>query len=109
MISGHGIPLELLQEIQLHMTSFFDMPLDVKEKTSTLLGLGYMGEGTETNVVATPKESTVLDQKESLNMNLPVKYEVWPKDFPILNQTCQKYYAMVSDLLNKLMNIFAVT
>jgi len=107
MISGHGVPLELLQEVQSHTTSFFDMPLECKEKTSAPFGLGYMGEGTE-NVAATLKESTVQDMKESLNLNLPVRDEVWPKDLPILNQTCQKYYAMVGDLSNKLMRIFAL-
>ena len=70
-------------------------------------GLGYMGQGME-NVAATLKdESKLQDQKESLNMNLPVREKVWP---PIdsLNDTAKEYYEKVQELSSHLMRLFAL-
>lgn len=108
MIKNHGIPLSLLHQVQSQSTSFFDSPLPTKQKCSAPFGLGYMGQGTE-NVAATLKESsTIQDQKESLNLNLPVRDEVWPKDPADLTSSCQQYYEQVSQLSNHLMRLFAL-
>lgn len=108
MIKGHGIPLNLLQQIQSQSTSFFDLPLPNKQKCTAPFGLGYMGQGTE-NVAATLKEeSTVQDQKESLNLNLPIRDEVWPTDPHQLTPSCQEYYTKVNQLANHLMRLFAL-
>lgn len=108
MIKGHGIPLSLLRKVQEEATSFFDLPLEIKEKTTAPFGLGYMGQGTE-NVAATLKEkSTVKDYKESLNVNLPVRENVWPLDRPSLNETCREYYNRVEQLSGQLMRLFAL-
>jgi len=108
MIKNHGIPLTLLEKVQTQSTSFFDLPLPNKEKCSAPFGLGYMGQGTE-NVAATLKEqSTIQDQKESLNLNLPVRDEVWPSEPQHLTAACEEYYAKVSKLSNQLMRLFAL-
>jgi len=108
MIKGHGVPLSLLHQVQVEATSFFDLPLETKQKTTAPFGLGYMGQGIE-NVAATlKKESTVKDQKESLNVNLPVRENVWPQDSPSLNKTCEEYYKQVEKLAGQLMRLFAL-
>ena len=66
-----------------------------------------MGQGTE-NLAAILKESTVKDHKKSLNLNLPVRDTVWPKDLPELNETCRIYYDRVDQLSNHLMRLFAL-
>ena len=108
MIKNHGISLDLLQKVQAEATQFFDLPLDTKKQTSAPFGLGYMGEGTE-NVGATLKEgSTVQDTKESLNLTLPVRDQVWPKSQPRLNPICESYYKSVGSLASQLMKLFAL-
>lgn len=107
MIKGHGIPLSLLKQVHCEATVFFDQPLETKQKTMAPFGLGYMGQGTE-NVAATLKESTVQDQKESLNINLPVRENVWPQDMPSLSDTCKEYYTKVDKLASQLMRLFAL-
>lgn len=107
MIANHGIPLSLLQNLQKESTAFFDLPLSTKQDTMAPFGLGYMGQGME-NVAATLKdESKLQDQKESLNMNLPVREKVWP---PIdsLNDTAKEYYEKVQELSCHLMRLFAL-
>jgi len=108
MIKGHGIPLSLLRQVEAEATCFFDLPLETKQKTMAPFGLGYMGQGIE-NVAATLKEkSTVKDQKESLNVNLPVREKVWPQYMPSLNDTCKEYYHRVEQLAGQLMKLFAL-
>merc|ERR550539_248372 len=66
-----------------------------------------MGEGKE-NVGATLEEgSTVKDYKESLNVTLPIRDEIWPKDEELRN-ICGSYYNAVQDLATKLMRLFAL-
>ncbi len=107
MIKNHGIPLSLLEKVQSESTSFFDLPVANKQKCTAPFGLGYMGQGME-NVAATLKDSTVQDQKESLNLTLPVRDEVWPQDPKDLASSCQEYYSQVSQLASHLMRLFAV-
>ena len=48
-----------------------------------------MGVGTE-NVAATLEEgSTLIDQKESLNLTLPVRDEIWPSEPTQLKSACE--------------------
>lgn len=108
MISGHSIPLDLIKQVQHEATEFFDLPLEIKQLTTASFGLGYMGEGTE-NVAATLKEeSKVQDTKESLNVTLPVRDGVWPKDKPQLNDVCETYYKSVQTLASQLMRLFSL-
>lgn len=110
MIQGHNIPLDLMQQVQGGATKFFDLPLDTKQLTTAPFGLGYMGEGTE-NVAATLKgkeESKVQDTKESLNLTLPVRDEVWPNNPPQLNDVCKTYFESVEALASQLMKLFAL-
>jgi len=108
MIKGHGIGLEILQNIQSEAKQFFDLPLETKKQTVAPFGLGYMGEGTE-NVAATLQDdSTVRDTKESLNLTLPVRDEVWPKNPAQLSDVCRTYYESVQTLAGQLMKLFAL-
>jgi len=108
MIKNHGIPVELLTQIQSESTDFFDLPLKTKQVVQAPFGLGYMGQGTE-NVDATLEEgSTLQDEKESLNLTLPVRDEVWPKDPPKLTDLCETYYEKVKTLATQLMRLFAL-
>jgi isopenicillin N synthase-like dioxygenase len=113
MISGHGIDLSLLKAVQSVSTDFFDQSLAQKQKCQAPFGLGYMGEGTE-NVAATLEDddnkSNRKDLKESLNLTLPVRDEVWPADCDDLNirKVCQTYYEAVEHLANQLMRLFAL-
>ena len=108
LISGHGIPLSLIQQVQSHSTTFFDTPLSQKQSYTAPFGLGYMGQGTE-NVAATLEEgSTLVDQKESLNLTLPVRKEIWPSAPPELAQVCQEYYKAMETLATRLMRLFAL-
>jgi len=68
-----------------------------------------MGQGTE-NVAATLKDGEELpqDQKESLNLTLPVRDPVWPSDMPTLTKASQAYYKQVEDLAGHLMRLFAL-
>jgi len=108
MIRGHGIPLELLQKVQSEGSNFFDLPLEIKKLQQAPFGLGYMGQGTE-NVAATIKEgSTVIDLKESLNLTLPVRDEIWPKEPSQLSASCESYYVNIQTLASQLMRLFAL-
>jgi isopenicillin N synthase-like dioxygenase len=108
MISGHGINIDLLQNVQKEASAFFDLPISTKKETTAPFGLGYMGEGTE-NVAATlEEESKVQDSKESLNLTLPVRDHVWPKAMPGLHETCSTYYESVQTLSSQLMRLFAL-
>uniref|UniRef100_A0A7S1FXQ8 Fe2OG dioxygenase domain-containing protein n=1 Tax=Corethron hystrix TaxID=216773 RepID=A0A7S1FXQ8_9STRA len=108
MIQGHGIPLDLMKQVQSEATKFFDLTLDIKRRTTAPFGLGYMGEGTE-NVAATLKEeSKVQDTKESLNLTLPVRDGVWPRNSPDLVDACRTYYESVETLAARLMRLFAL-
>mmetsp|Transcript_12026 Transcript_12026/g.18451 ORF Transcript_12026/g.18451 Transcript_12026/m.18451 type:complete len:304 (-) Transcript_12026:160-1071(-) len=108
MVNGHGIPLELLKSVQSEATGFFDLSLDEKQVCKAPFGLGYMGQGTE-NVAATLEEgSTLQDQKESLNLTLPVREEIWPKNPSQLRSVCQTYYESVQKLASQLMRLFAL-
>jgi len=107
MIKNHGINNDLLQNVQRVSKSFFDLPLSTKKESEAPFGLGYMGLGKE-NVAATlEEESKVKDCKESLNVTLPVRDDVWPKDEE-LRQVCTLYYEAVQDLASKLMRMFAL-
>jgi len=107
MIQGHGIPIDLLENVQKASTQFFDLPHSTKNETVAPFGLGYMGMGTE-NVAATLEEnSQVKDYKESLNITLPVRDKVWPKDENLRN-VCSKYYKAVETLATQLMRLFAL-
>ena len=108
MIKGHGVSLELLEKVQRESKQFFDLPLETKKETVAPFGLGYMGEGTE-NVAATLEEDcTVQDTKESLNLTLPVRDEVWPRNPPELSKVCEYYYESVQTLASQLMRLFAL-
>mmetsp|Transcript_1668 Transcript_1668/g.2381 ORF Transcript_1668/g.2381 Transcript_1668/m.2381 type:complete len:312 (-) Transcript_1668:134-1069(-) len=110
MIKGHGIPLDLLRQVQSTSQSFFQLPLETKQQTMAPFGLGYMAEGKE-NVAATLKEeSKVQDSKESLNLTLPVRPDVWPNEgnAPNLSTNCQSYYEQVQQLASHLMRLFAL-
>lgn len=109
MISGHGINLELLSQIRSQAAEFFEQqPLTEKQKYTAPFGLGYMGQGTE-NVAATLKDSsTKIDQKESLNLTLPVRDEIWPSEPSNLKAVCEEYYKSVEKLSMQLMRLFAL-
>eukprot|EP00594_Rhizosolenia_setigera_P010040 CAMPEP_0178960626 /NCGR_PEP_ID=MMETSP0789-20121207/13078_1 /TAXON_ID=3005 /ORGANISM="Rhizosolenia setigera, Strain CCMP 1694" /LENGTH=311 /DNA_ID=CAMNT_0020644015 /DNA_START=126 /DNA_END=1061 /DNA_ORIENTATION=+ len=109
MISGHGINLELLSQIRSQAAEFFEQqPLTEKQKYTAPFGLGYMGQGTE-NVAATLKDSsTKIDQKESLNLTLPVRDEIWPSEPSNLKAVCEEYYMSVEKLSMQLMRLFAL-
>lgn len=108
MISNHGIPMDLITKVQSEATAFFDLPLQEKQRVQAPFGLGYMGQGIE-NVAATLDEQSELqDQKESLNLTLPVREEVWPKDPKDLSDTCKEYYEAVQTLSTQLMRLFAL-
>lgn len=105
MIKGHGISLDLLQNVQTASKAFFDLPLETKLETQAPFGLGYMGVGKE-NVAATLEEgSQVKDYKESLNITMPVRDTVWPKDEELRNK-CKAYYEAVQNLSSQLMRLF---
>ncbi len=107
MIKGHGISQELLKDVQTVSKKFFDLPLPQKEESQAPFGLGYMGVGKE-NVAATLEEgSKVKDCKESLNITLPVRDDVWPKDDE-LRTLCSSYYGAVHKLSSQLMRLFAL-
>ena len=118
-IKNHGIPLDVIERVQQDATDFFDLSLHEKQRVAgAAFGLGYMGQGTE-NVAATlgagadtttttTTTTTLRDQKESLNLTLPVRSEIWPSDPPHLVSSCQTYYVAVSHLAAQLMQIFAV-
>ena len=108
LISGHGIPLSLIHQVQSHSTTFFDTPLPQKQAYTAPFGLGYMGQGTE-NVAATLEEgSTLVDQKESLNLTLPVRHEIWPSEPRELPKVCEEYYKAMEQLATQLMRLFAL-
>lgn len=107
MIKNHGISPDLLAQVQSTSKNFFDLPLSTKVESQAPFGLGYMGVGKE-NVAATLEEgSTVKDYKESLNVTMPIRDEVWPKDEE-LRKLCGSYYSAVQDLSTKLMRLFAL-
>jgi len=107
LISNHGISLPTMQKIYDILQNFSSWPLEQKMKTVAPFGLGYMGQGTE-NVAATMEEgSEIKDTKESLNLTLPVRDEVWPEDSK-LRDLCAAYYESVEKLASQLMRLFAL-
>ena len=110
LIKNHGIDVTLLEKVQATSSKFFDLPMKTKEQSMAPFGLGYMGEGVE-NVGATLKEeSKVKDSKESLNLTLPVRDQVWPNEEECfdLRDICETYFDAVKKLASELMKVFAL-
>ena len=75
-ITGHGIPLKLIQDVNLAARSFFDLPAATKRATATGEGMGYIDSGGE-KLAAGLDDPQTVDKKESLNLGLPVSLPAW--------------------------------
>ena len=106
-ISGHGIPLETIEQANAAAKLFFDSSQEVKRSVVSPGGMGYIGPDGE-NLAASLDDEAVQDLKESLNLILPVQDGIWPDQPAELRADCHKYYQALLDLSVHLMRLFAL-
>ena len=105
-ISGHGIPLEVVQRTNDAAREFFDLPLADKQAAIAPGGMGYIGPEGE-RLAASLDDKRMLDVKESLNLILPISDTIWPNS-PELRSAGGDYYQALLKLSADLMHLFAL-
>ncbi|MFK7804130.1 MAG: isopenicillin N synthase family dioxygenase [Anaerolineae bacterium] len=106
-ISGHGIPVELIQQANDAARTFFDLSIAEKRRAEAAGGMGYIGPDGE-NLAASLDDDAVVDLKESLNLIMPVSDEIWPQNPELLRVYCRSYYQSLLELSQHLMRLFAL-
>ncbi|MFT5195321.1 MAG: isopenicillin N synthase-like dioxygenase, partial [Candidatus Promineifilaceae bacterium] len=106
-VSGHGIPIEQIQQANDSARRFFDLPEAEKRNAEASGGMGYIGPDGE-NLAASLDDAVVQDLKESLNLIQPVSDGVWPAHPADLRTHCDDYYQSLLDLSKQLMRLFAL-
>ena len=106
-IKGHGIPLELIEQVNGVAREFFDLPEATRRRTVSPGGMGYIGPDGE-NLAASLDDTAVQDLKESLNLILPVSDGIWPETPDLLRVYGRSYYLSLLELSQHLMRLFAL-
>ena len=109
LISGHGIPDNLITETFLAADAFFTQPVSAKEKADIRISKnnrGWSGEGTENLDDSQPEQ---IDRKEAFNIGLELAEDdprmeepfrgpnMWP-DLPGFRDTALAYFDAVHTL-----------
>jgi isopenicillin N synthase-like dioxygenase len=107
-ITGHGVPLEQIEQTALIARVFFDLPMDEKLLLPlTPAGAGYSPLKGET-LAASLGQATPADIKESLNVSHNFDLTPWPDRPAELRPVLTNYFQMMSRLAGDLMRIFAL-
>ena len=106
-ITGHGVDLGLIEQVQTAVSHFFDLPLADKQRVAAPGGMGYIHVGSE-NLAASLDDADLSDYKESLNLMLPVNPASWPSQPANLAALCQQYTQTLINLSAHLMRLFAL-
>ena len=125
LVSGHGIPASLVDEMRHVSTAFFDLPLDdkLRYRMPPDRYRGYIAFGNEA-LAYSLDEKTPPDLKESFSIGpvdapddayhraaRPANFfapNMWPDGLPEFRETWTVYYRHMEDLAATLMRIFAV-
>ena len=107
IITGHGIPQELVEGICTVAKEFFNLSLKEKESMKGCgSGSGYIPMGGE-NLAATLGENAPVDLKESFNISSREEKNKWPESSNFKN-ICMDYFETMTQLASVIMEIFAL-
>jgi isopenicillin N synthase-like dioxygenase len=107
-LTGHGIPLDLIRNVNAMAARFFDLPMADKMRfKGQTPGMGYLPPEGE-NLAASLDMKAAHDLKESLNLNLNTARDSWPDTPPELASVCRQYFDAVQRLAGGIMSIFAL-
>lgn len=127
VISGHGVPEELIERADRLTRAFFDLPMEVKRRSmsaSPQVYRGYRPIATST-LAGTLGAVTPPDFRETFTMNQHridrsdpyftneagariFADNVYPTDIPGLAETWREYYDAMTELAVTLMRLFAL-
>lgn len=124
-IKGHGVPVQIIDDIWSATRSFFDLAPEIKRKSAAPYPgypYGYLGPGTEA-LARSRDGDTPPDLKESFNggpLAVPAGLDdeealsfcyaatIWPESPGNFRQAWQAYYREMERLARRIMRIFAV-
>src|SRR6266545_1203974 len=106
-ITGHGVPIELINRTCSVAERFFDLPLAAKMQVQTESGCGYIPLQAE-SLAATLGVVTPGDLKESFNISSRLTQNVWPDSLTLLEPTAMTYFQALERVAAVIMRIFAV-
>ena len=106
-ITGHGVPLELINRTYSAAEQFFDLPLAAKMLAQTGSGCGYIPLQAE-SLAATLGVVTPGDLKETFNVSSRLTQNAWPDSLTILEPTAMAYFQALEGVAAIVMRIFAV-
>src|SRR5262245_30831570 len=107
-LAGHGVPLELIRNVNAAAARFFELPMADKMRfKGQTPGMGYLPPEGE-NLAASLDMKAAHNLKESLNLNLNTARDPWPDTPPDLASVCRQYFEAVQRLAGGIMSIFAL-
>src|SRR6266498_1074816 len=89
-ITGHGVPVELINRAYSVAEQFFDLPLAAKMQAHTGSGCGYIPLQAE-SLAATLGVVTPGDIKETFNISSRLAQNAWPDSLTILEPIAMAY------------------
>ena len=124
-IAGHGVPQDLIDEMQAVTTEFFDLPLDEKSRyvTPPVVNRGYSPPGAEAQsysegVVTPPDMFQAFNATASSHVDppitLPARFaalhhdDVWPERPTRMRAVWETYVAAVTALAHRVLRSMAV-
>ncbi|NYF97431.1 isopenicillin N synthase family dioxygenase [Janibacter cremeus] len=124
VVTGHGVPDDVILRMRQVSTAFFDLPERLKRQSVSEPGqtMGWVPSQKE-SLAATREEDTPPDLKESFDIRRPDAPEdeyynsgmgqyffrpmVWPKDPDEFRETWTEYYHEMERLAQRVMRLFA--
>jgi isopenicillin N synthase-like dioxygenase len=108
LITGHGVPEELIDKTYSLARAFFDLPAEEKLKVRTTpAGVGYMPLQLE-SLAASLGKTTPADLKESMNIGRDFEQDLWPQRPAEAKATWIAYFQALEGLAAQIMRIFAL-
>ena len=107
VVTGHGVPAELVARMSAVSRAFFDLPVAVKARHHhPERGARYVPLGSE-SVAASLDLVTPPDLKEAYSI-YRLDTDEWPGRPAAMRATWQEYYAALAALAGRVMRIFAL-
>lgn len=124
-VSGHGVPVPVIEDAWKKAAAFFDLPLEEKEKARAPYPgypYGYLGPGAEA-LAKSKGQDTPPDLKESFNggplerpggitdpeaLSFCYAETIWPARPAGFVEAWKAYYRAMEDLARRIMRVFAV-
>src|SRR5689334_15726199 len=104
-ITGHSVPLELINRTYSVAEQFFDLPLAAKMQVQTASGCGYIPFQAE-SLAATMGAVTPGDLKETFNVSSRLTQNAWPARIPMLEPIAMAYFQALGRVATIVMRIF---